>query len=136
MIKILKDERGFLMLNVIFLMMITAFAGMILLNAAPRVKNPQSTLRITALYLANEQLAQLENLAAAGVEDLPKSFQGEPEDLITKNVSKENPITFEVKTEISGENNLRDVKVTVKWIIKSREDSVEVERTIYIAENS
>ena len=134
MIKILRDERGFLMLNVIFLTVITAFAGMILLNAASKVRNPQPTLRLTALYLANEQLAQLESLAAAGSE-LSTSFLGKTEDLTTKNFSEENPITFEVKTEISG-GNVCNVKVTVSWIANGREDSVEVERTIWIVENS
>ena len=134
MIKILRDERGFLMLNVIFLTVITALAAMILLNAAPRVRNPQSTLRLTALYLANEQLAQLESLATTGGE-LSTSFLGKTEDLTTKNFSEENPITFEVKTEISG-GNVCNVKVTVSWIANGREDSVEVERAIWIVENS
>ena len=135
MIKILKDERGFLMLNVIFLTLITAFAAMILLNAAPRVRNPQSTLRLTALYLANEQLAQLESLAAAGNE-LSTSYQGELQDLITKNLSEENPIEFEVETKIISIGNLRDVKVTVKWTAAGHEDSIEIERTIWIAEEN
>ena len=135
MIKILKDERGFLMLNVIFLTLITAFAAMILLNAAPRVRNPQSTLRLTALYLANEQLAQLESLAAAGNE-LSTSYQGELQDLITKNLSEENPIEFEVETKIISNGNLRDVKVTVKWTAAGHEDSIEIERTIWIAEEN
>lgn len=135
MIKILRDERGFLMLNVIFLTLITALAAMILLNAAPRVRNPQPTLRLTALYLANEQLAQLESLAAAGGE-LSTSFLGKTEDLTTKNFSEEKPITFEVETKISGEGNLRDVKVKVKWAVNGREDSIEVERAIWIVENS
>jgi len=134
MIKILKDERGFLMVNVIFLTLITAFAAMILLNAASRIKNPQSTLRLTALYLANEQLAQLESLATAGSE-LPTSFQGEPKDLITENLSEENPIEFEVKTEINGDN-VCNVKVTVSWIANGREDFIEVERAIWIAKES
>ena len=134
MIKILKDERGFLMVNVIFLTLITAFAAMILLNAASRVKNPQSTLRLTAIYLANEQLAQLESLAAKGSE-LPTSFQGEPKDLTTENLSEENPIEFEVKTEITG-GDVCNVKVTVSWIANGREDSVEVERAIYVAEKN
>ena len=134
MIKILKNERGFLMVNVIFLTLITSLAAMILLNAASRVKNPQSTLRLTALYLANEQLAQLESLAAKGSE-LPMSFQGKSEDLTTKNLSDENPIEFEVKTEISG-GDVCTVKVTVSWIANGREDFVEVERAIWIAEES
>ena len=123
------------MLNVIFLTLITALAAMILLNAAPRVRNPQSTLRLTALYLANEQLAQLESLATTGGE-LSTSFLGKTEDLTTKNFSEENPVTFEVETKISGEGNLRNVKVTVKWAVNGREDSIEVERTIWIVKNS
>ena len=135
MVKILKDERGFLMLNVIFLTMITAFAAMILLNAAPRIRNPQSTLRLTALYLANEQLAHLESIAAAGGE-LPTSFQGEPQDLITENLSADNPIEFEVETKIISNGNLRKVTVEVKWTAAGRDDSVKVERTIWIAEEN
>ena len=70
-------------------------------------------------------------LAAAGSE-LPTSFQGKTEDLTTKNFSEENPVEFEVKTEISGGSNLRNVKVTVSWTVNGREDFIEVERSIWI----
>ena len=135
MIKIkilLKNERGFLLLNVIFLTLITSFAAMILFNAAPRVKNPQTTLRLTALYLANEQLAQLESLAADG-ESLTTDFLGKAEDLKTENTGAE--IRFTVETTINGEENLREVKVKVSW---TDTDFIEVERTIWVApkENS
>ena len=125
---ILKSERGFLLLNVVFLTLITSLAAMILFNAAPRVKNPKPTLQLTALYLANEQFAQLESLAAAGEKPLPTSFLGKEEDLTTENAGA--PIKFEVETRISGESNLRGVKIKVSW---TDTDFIEVERTIWIA---
>ena len=124
---LLKNERGFLMLSVIFLTLITSFAAMILFNAAPRVKNPQTTIRLTALYLANEQLAQLESLAAAG-ESLTTNFLGKAEDLKTENTGAE--IKFTVETHISGDSNLRGVVVKVSW---TDTDFIEVERKIWIA---
>ena len=124
---LLKNERGFLMLSVIFLTLITSFAAMILFNAAPRVKNPQTTIRLTALYLANEQLAQLESLAAAG-ESFTTNFLGKAEDLKTENAGA--TIEFNVETRISGDSNLRGVVVKVSW---TDTDFIEVERTIWIA---
>jgi hypothetical protein len=119
--KILKNERGFLMLNVIFLTLITSFASMILLNAAPRVRNPQSTIRLIALHLANEQFAQLESLAAEGtLTEGNYDFRGDKKDL--KNV-----VDFNVETTVTGTGNLRGIKVKVSW---SDKDFIEVERTV------
>lgn len=117
-----------MMLNVVFLTLIASLAAMILMNAATRIRNPQSTLRLTALYVANEQLAQLESLAASGNE-LQEKFLGDPDDLKTTNFSTGEPIEFEVKTDIVGNK----CTVTVSWTVKGREDSVTVERTIWIA---
>lgn len=129
--KTIFNQRGFMMLNVVFLTLITALAAMILMNAAPRVSNPQATLRLTALYVANEQLAHLESLAAAG-EALPKSFQGKPGDLKIANFSTDEPIEFEVDTDIDG-GNPHKVTVTVSWSVKGQPDSIKVERTIWVA---
>lgn len=117
-----------MMLNVVFLTLIASLAAMILMNAATRVRNPQSTLRLTALYVANEQLAQMESLAASGNE-LTKETLVKDEDLKTTNFSTGEPIEFEVKTDIVGNK----CTVTVSWTVKGREDSVTVERTIWIA---
>ena len=122
----LKNERGFLMLDVVFLTLITALAATILINAAPRAKNPQSTIRLIALHLANEQLAQLESLAAAG-ENLTTDFLGDTDDL--KNV-----VDFEVETTITKTGNLRGIKVKVSWSDEDK-DFIEVKRTIYVKEN-
>ena len=112
-----------MLLNVVFLLMITSFAAMILINAAPRVRNHQSTLRLTAIYLANEQLAELESLAARG-EPLTSDYHGKAEDLITTNISDDNPIEFKVTTTISGNRAV----VKVSWQVG--EDKFEIETEV------
>lgn len=130
--KKILNQRGFMMLNVIFLTVITALAAMILINAAPRARNPQATLRLTALYVANEQLAQLESLAAAGNE-LTTANLVKPEDLKTANFSTGEPLEFTVDTKIGG-GNPHKVTVTVSWSVKGQPDSIKVERTIWVAD--
>lgn len=130
---VLRNERGFLLLNVIFLTLITSFAAMILLNAVPRVKNPQATLQLTALYLANEQFAGLESLAASG-EQIGGSypFLGDDEDLTSENFSAGKPTIFTVETHVTGSDKLRKAKVIVKWKVGGRDYEIQAERTIRI----
>ena len=134
----IKNERGFLMLNVVFLTLITSFAAMILLNAAPRVRNSQSRLRLTALYLADEQFAQLESLAAGGTAPTSsEEFLGESGDLTTNNFGgKDYQVTFNVKTEVINNSNPYEVTVTVSWIDSGKNFSVKVQRMIWVAESS
>lgn len=115
-----------MLLNVVFLTVITSFAAMILMNAAPRARNHQSTLRLTAIYLANEQFAELESLAAR--EDISGSqpFLGDKDDLTSNNLSADNPIEFEVTTTVSG----GIAKVKVSWQVGDDEFKIEMERTI------
>ena len=130
---VLRQQRGFLLLNVIFLTVITSFAAMILLNAAVRVRNPQPTLELTALYLANEQFAVLESRAAAGEQiGGSYSFLGRSEDLTSENLSEKNLVTFTVETQVSGSGNLREAKVTVKWNVGGRDNEFKTKRTIRI----
>jgi len=124
------NERGFLLLDVIFLTVITTLAAMILMNAAPRIRNSQSTLQMTALYLTNEQFAYLESRAANG-EPLPKKFLGAPEDLITKNFETGKEIKFLVDTQINDSSN--PCKVTITVTIDGRDDfEVKAERMIWL----
>ncbi|MBQ4403269.1 MAG: hypothetical protein IJL12_08340 [Selenomonadaceae bacterium] len=127
----LRNERGFMLLNVVFLTLITSFAAMILMNAAPRLKNPQAALRLTAIHLANEQFAMMESKAAAGTLDL--SCQVKPEDLTTKNFSEGVPINFTVtSSEKSSNGNLHTVAVEVAWTVGGQDASVKLERTIRV----
>lgn len=132
---ILRNERGFLLLNVILLTLITSFAAVILINAVPRVRTPQSTLKLTAMYLANEQLAQLESLAAGGEQITDCDFLGLVEDLTTKNAGEGRPVIFTVKTDVtnvSGSDNLPTATVTVKWKVDEKDFELKAERTIRI----
>lgn len=129
----INNERGFALLNVIFLTLITSFAAIILMNAAPRVKNPDMTLRLTAIYLAEEEFAELENLAASGeLFSGSYEFLGENSDLTTYNSSEK--VDFEVKAIVTERNNLRDAKVTVT-IVDDENFKLEMERTILFVPN-
>jgi len=84
---------------------------------------------MTALYLANEQLAYLESRAANGKE-LTTNFLGEPEDLITKNFETDKQIKFLVDTQINDSSN--PLKVTITITIEGRNDfEVKAERMIW-----
>ena len=133
----LKCQRGFMLLNVIFLTLITSFAAMILLNAAPRVRNHHSTLELTALYLAQEQLSHLESLAASG-EAIGGSygFLGDANDLTSDNAGPGSETEFKLKTTVSGGGNLRRATVTVTWQIGEKNFEVTTERTILIAQQT
>lgn len=131
--KSLNNERGFMLLNVVFLTLITALAAMILINSAPRIRNPQSVLRLTAIYLANEQFAMLESLAANGDSlEGQDSFLGEPTDLKSKNFSANKLVEFEVDTKIEANGDLREVKVKVSWKFDGKDFELETERTIRV----
>ncbi|MCR5833653.1 MAG: hypothetical protein K6G55_03280 [Selenomonadaceae bacterium] len=133
---ILGNQRGFMLINVVFLTVITSFAAMILMDAAPRIRNNQTSMRLIALNLANEQFAYLESRAARGLEP-DAGFLGEGEDLINDSFGNENmPINFTVETSVTGGGNLRSVTVTVKWQSGGENFEIESERTIRIVETS
>ena len=131
----LRNERGFMLLHVLFLTLITASAAMILLNAAPRLKNPESVLRLTALHLANEQLAILEGLAETeGLVAGEYTFLGAEEDLQTENAFAGATTTFEVKTTVEAKDALRYATVRVIWEWGGEIFELESERTIRVVE--
>jgi len=117
-----------MLLNVVFLTLITAFAATILMNAAPRIKNPQSVLRLTAIHLANEQFAMLESRAATGnLAAGSYDFLGDKDNLTTTNAGK--PINFEITAKVDANGNLRIVTVTVT-IVGDEDFELTTERTI------
>ena len=132
MINPLKNERGFLLLDVVLLTLITSFAAVVLLNAHPQTKNPHSTLKLTALHLADEQLAYLESYGADGTLQAGSyDFLGDAEDLVTKNFSAEIPIEFSVTTSVDKiDENLYRAVVTVSWQVEGKDYAIESERTI------
>ena len=127
----LKDERGFMLLNIVFLTLITSVAAMILMNAAPRIKNPQALLRLTAIHVANEQFAMIESKAATnGALELQCLVK--PEDLTTENLGADNPVNIKVTSTDKPDGNLHAVTVKVEWTVNGQEDFIEIERTICV----
>ncbi len=128
----LNNQRGFMLLSVIFLTLVVSFGAQILLNANVKVQQRNSTLYLTAINLANEQFAEIESYAAAG-KNPETGFMGNPADLESLNGVKEDsvPVKFEVETsyENPGENLIK-AKVKVKWTIGGRENSIVSEKII------
>ena len=134
---LLRNQRGFMLLNVVFLTLITSFVTMLLLNAAPRLKSPEAVLRLTALHLADEQLAMLESMAATeGLAAGSYAFMGRDEDLTTENAFAGEATRFEVKTTVTAEGTLRYATVTVSWEVGEEIFELETERTIRVVEES
>ena len=124
--KFLRNERGFMLLHVVFLTLITSFAAIILFNAAPRMKNPQSVLRLTALHLLNEKFALIESRASKD-----KVLDLSAEERTTENFSPNVPITLNVTaSEKSSDGNLHFVTVRVEWTVDGQKSFLEQERTI------
>lgn len=131
------DESGFMFLQVIFLTLTVSFAGMIILNGMKKVENHNATLRIIALYLAEEQFAELESLAAVGNLSAGNyNFLGEQDDLKNyfdndeKKISSQVPVNFDVKTQVENfSGNLLKAKIKVEWNF-GEENFVELQKII------
>ena len=135
MIKVLRNQRGYMLLNVIALTLITSFSALILMNGAMRFRNNESSLKLIAFHLANEQLAFLESRAAQG-ENISGSysFPGKYKDDLIINFDESGTLEFKVDTNVSGSGNLAEVKVIVTWQFNGKDFKIAVERTVYIAE--
>ncbi len=128
------NESGFMLLSVIFLTLIISFAAVILMNAGQLKKNSQSTLRQTAIFLANGQLAEIESRAAAGnLSGGSVPYLGDSDNLTTYNAGKNFPVTFTVRSEVSdtASENLKSATVRVIWIFDGKENEVKFSKTIY-----
>lgn len=116
----LNNERGFIMLDAIFLTLIVSIMATMLLNANVKIQQRNSTLYLTAINLANEQFALLESNSGLEIpaEDL-KSFNG------VKENSK--PIEFRISKSF-GENS--KVTVKVEWTFNGETKTFESTKTI------
>ena len=134
-IKIL-NERGIILLNVVFLTLIVSFAAMIFLNGAAKINNSNSALRLIALNLSNEQFAELENLAASGNLQIGGySFLGAADDLKNYNVNENFPVEFSVTSTVEnylGYENLRLAKVKVSWNFDGKNYELENEKILRV----
>lgn len=131
------NERGFMLMSVIFLLMMTSIAALVVMNGAKKVINQNSALRIIALHLAEEQFAEIERKVANDNDNALQnfSFLGDQNDL--KNYYDSNneknpevkPIIFDVTTSVGHDSR---VEVKVKWTLDGEEYSIAIEKLIYI----
>ena len=134
------DERGFMMLSVVFLTLIVSFSAMIFLNGARRINNSAAELRLVALNLANEQIAEIESLAAKGNLSAGNfNFLGDAEDLKNfglyrdEDLKTKTPVNFSVTSTVknfSGYENLFEVEVKVAWTFEGKNFEVKLEKVI------
>lgn len=142
MSKMSSDQRGFMLLSVVFLTLVVSMAGLILVNANVRVQQRDSTLRLTAINIANEQFAEFEHLAAnGGLNDGHYDFLGVEDDLESANgldpdkVENETAVTVlfnvdsEVKTHPTG---LKTAAVTVTWRDGGDNETIVLEKLIRV----
>ncbi len=119
------NEKGFMLISVVFLTLIVSFMAAMTLQAMTRVKNGDAALRLHAINLANEQFALIESGSAKNIPDDDLKSYG----LYYKDAEKI-PTEFQVTTNISGSGNLREVTVTVTW----NENTLDFEKTIWLNE--
>ena len=134
------SERGFMMLNVIFLTLIVSFTALIFLNGAARINNSGAELRIVALNLANEQFAEIESLAAQGKLYAGNiNFLGDKEDLKNFGFYKDadlqtkTPVIFSVTSTVknfSGYENLFNVEIKVAWNFAGKDFDIKLEKIV------
>lgn len=133
-LKKIFNERGFMLMSVIFLVMMTSLAALVVMNGAKKVVNQNSALRIIALHLAEEQFAEIERRAAHGDTLTNFGFLGDPNDLKNyydsrgENDPEVKPIIFDVTTSIKADSR---VEVKVKWTLDGEEYSIAIEKLIY-----
>ncbi len=122
------NERGFILMDAIFLTLIVSIMAMILFNANSKVQQRNSTLYFTAINLANEQFALLESEAATGVKsEIPAA------DKESFNGVKENsqPIKFDVSYSVENDSGTyKEYKVIVKWNVGGETKTFESKKTI------
>ena len=119
------NEKGFILISVVFLTLIVSFMATMTLQSMTRVKNGDTALRLHAINLANEQFALIESGSAKNIPDDDLKSYG----LYYKD-AKKIPTEFHVTTSINGSGNLREVTVTVTW----KENTLDFEKTIWLNE--
>ena len=133
-----NSHGGFILLEVIFLVIIVSFVAMIFLNSTAKINNSDSALRLAALNLANEQFAELESRAAAGIlSEGSYNFLGVAEDLKNFGIYQESdlaektPTNFSVSSTVKNySGNLFTASVAVEWTFAGKNHKLELEKIL------
>ena len=133
--KFFCNERGFMLLDTIFVTMIIAFMAMMILNGTKKIADYNSDLKTIATYLANEQFAYIENIAATGnLSTGNYNFLGNSDDLENYFDSGNNkiiPVKFDISADVvGGANNLYSVEVIVEWNFNNIDEKIKFKKTV------
>ena len=124
----LRKEGGWFIVDAVALCFIlAAMAGMLGLFRTGMYMRQSAMLRAEAIHLAETQCAYLEEQAYTGT--LPEGetgWRGRPDDL-THGV-----VPMAVHTDIATiEPSMKQIKITVTWILIGKEESFQLERLIW-----
>ncbi len=130
----MEREKGFALLEALFLGAILAVASLICLSfAVLNEQRLQSEAEVTAAFLAQEQMALAEAKPAAylrSASSLPWLGGGD-------NPVVRNRVAFEVETQVAGYEGsafLRDIQVTVRWPARGRVRENRFHRLVSVRE--
>ena len=124
MFNILRDNRGFIFIEVLFVTMIVSFSTLMLFNAMEKVikSNKMSAIRTAAIYIANARMAEIEeyNLERSSFQ-IPSYTLLTDEDLIHDEFFGINgTLRFKVNTQINESSiDKGNVTVTVTWTVNN-----------------
>ena len=122
MFKILRDNRGIIFIEVLFLTLILSFTALMVCNAleAAIISNKISAIRTAAIHIANARMAEIEeyNSGSNTIQIPPTSLSND--DLIYNDffgISGIVEFVIEVPPPM-----INEVTVTVKWIVNGNEN--------------
>ncbi len=134
----MQTSKGFIMMNVIFLTLIVSFTALIFLRGTEILgSDSNSTCRLIAINLANEQFAEIENLASEGRLSVgKKNFLGDAQDLKNFGLyssTDKTPVEFEVETEVKNySGNLCKVEILVRWTLVDKDFELPFEKIVRV----
>ena len=124
MLNILRNNKGFIFIEVMFLTLILSFTAMMVFNTLESSikSNRMSAIRLAAMHIANAHMAEIEEYV-----DSNKSFPASSYTLLTDDdLIRENffgisgTVTFNINTQINESNaNKGSVTVKVSWTINN-----------------
>ena len=124
MFNILRDNRGFIFIEVLFLTLILSFTTLLVCNALESAikSNRMSAIKIAAIHIANARIAEIEeyNLERTSFQ-MPSYTLLTDDDLTYENFfGISGTVKFKVDTQINGSGaDKGNVTVKVSWSVNN-----------------
>ena len=124
MFNILRDNRGFIFIEVLFLTLIVSFTAVIVVNTLESaiISNKMSAVRTAAIYIANARMAEIEeyNINCSSFQ-MPSYTLLTDDDLVRENFfGISGTLRFKVDTQINESSTVKgNVTVKVSWTVNN-----------------